>query len=373
MKARNLFALLGLTFAMGAGVFAGVASKKAEEVGAVDAGTSIYLDVSGGDWFNDGAKVAIWNHQGACFEEFTPDSDSGLYKVDLSHACSTFNLFRGSALNWGNKWNESADSFFDGAKNLIKSTGYNDGKMTFYWDTYVPPVEPADPSLETNSFYLYDEAKVFGNDVTKINVYGFDPLHVVKDMDWPGQNDVTSATLGGVTMYSFVLSVSYPSVIINNGNGNNQTIDINDVNDHIGDVLRIGSETGEAKHYAASWQETSDFTDRPEHDGYYLVGSETSWQIASAPELGAGDDLNHAKLLRYDAVADEEFKVVHYSNYTKIWHSAADGNEDGNYVVKHAGLINVFLSKGDGLVYVEQHGLASLCTLFKTSLKQLRA
>lgn len=42
MKARNIFALLGLTFAMGAGVFAGVASKKAEEVGAATATTVYY-------------------------------------------------------------------------------------------------------------------------------------------------------------------------------------------------------------------------------------------------------------------------------------------------------------------------------------------
>lgn len=42
MKARNVFALLGLTFAMGAGVFAGVASKKAEEVGAATTTTVYY-------------------------------------------------------------------------------------------------------------------------------------------------------------------------------------------------------------------------------------------------------------------------------------------------------------------------------------------
>ena len=44
MKARNVFALLGLTFAMGAGVFAGVSSKKAEEVGAATA-TTVYYSV----------------------------------------------------------------------------------------------------------------------------------------------------------------------------------------------------------------------------------------------------------------------------------------------------------------------------------------
>ena len=48
MKARNVFALLGLTFAMGAGVFAGVSSKKAEEVGA--ATTSVKIAGSFNDW-----------------------------------------------------------------------------------------------------------------------------------------------------------------------------------------------------------------------------------------------------------------------------------------------------------------------------------
>lgn len=174
MKARNVFALLGLTFAMGAGVFAGVASKKAEEVGAVDAGTSIYLDVSGGDWFSDDAKVAIWNHQGNCFEEFTADVDSGLYKVDLSKACTSFNLFRGSALNWDNKFNQSDDASFDGAKNLIKSTGYNDGKMTFYWDTYTPLVDPEYHFVGTfNSWSDPDDDYVMTVDAGDANHYTF--------------------------------------------------------------------------------------------------------------------------------------------------------------------------------------------------------
>ena len=68
MKIKNLIAGLALSLTMGAGVFASVGlSQNAKEASAVNAGTEIYLDVSGGNWFSDSAKVAIWNHQGSCF------------------------------------------------------------------------------------------------------------------------------------------------------------------------------------------------------------------------------------------------------------------------------------------------------------------
>ena len=139
MKAKHVFVTLGVALTMGLGVAAGFSlSKEVRPAKAVDSGTEIYLDVSGGNWFSDNAKVAIWNHQGSCFEEFTLDSDSGYYKVSLSSDCTSFNLFRGSELDWNKKWNQSNDSTFEAGKNLIKSTGYSGGTMTFTWNEFVP-------------------------------------------------------------------------------------------------------------------------------------------------------------------------------------------------------------------------------------------
>lgn len=132
----------GLALVLGCGVAVGAHSVgSAKEVGAVDAATEIYLDVSGCNWFSDSAKVAIWNHQGSAFEEFTEDVESGLYKATLSTACTSFNLFRGSALNWDYKWNQSDDASFEEGKNKIIADDYVDNKMKFHWGVY-PESEP---------------------------------------------------------------------------------------------------------------------------------------------------------------------------------------------------------------------------------------
>ena len=126
---------------MGLGAVAALGvNNKAQKAEAVDAATEIYLDISGGNWFADGAKVALWNHQASVFEEFTEDLESGLYKTTLSAACTSFNLFRGSSLNWEDVWNQSDDGSFVEGKDLIKSTGYSAGKMAYTWDKYSGPI-----------------------------------------------------------------------------------------------------------------------------------------------------------------------------------------------------------------------------------------
>ena len=141
MKVKHVLTVLGLSLTMGVGVFASIAAdKKLEPVKAVDASTDIYLDTSACNWFDASAKVAMWNHQSSGWEEFVEDNESGLYKTTLSAACTSFNLFRGSALNWGNKYNQSDDATFEEGKNLIKAADYSGGKMMFTWDVYSGPV-----------------------------------------------------------------------------------------------------------------------------------------------------------------------------------------------------------------------------------------
>ena len=58
MKARNIFALLGLTFAMGAGVAAGVVSFQAKEAQAAD--KTVYCRMEHGWWYSDDCVMGAY-------------------------------------------------------------------------------------------------------------------------------------------------------------------------------------------------------------------------------------------------------------------------------------------------------------------------
>lgn len=100
-------------------------------------GTKIYLDVSACNWFADNAKVALWNHQANAWNEFTSDAASGYYVTTLTGTTnSSYNVFRGSALNWNNKYNQSDDGNYSEGKNLIIASNYSNGKMMYTWGSY---------------------------------------------------------------------------------------------------------------------------------------------------------------------------------------------------------------------------------------------
>lgn len=352
MKKGLIFATT-LAMALGVGVAVGAHQAKAPvKADAVSAGTDIYLDVSGGNWFSDNAKVAIWNHQGSVFEEFVEDAESGLYKVSLSAACTSFNLFRGEALNWNNKWNQSDDASFEEGKNKIISSGYSDGKMTFTWGTYTPKQKP---SAEKSSYYVYDKSGVLGA-FAGVNVYGFDPNEVYEEMVWPGEHtSVSQVTLGNTSMYQVQVSVSYSSFIMN-GNSK-QTVDV-DATGKVGKVLFIENNTDESGHYTVEWRDTSYYTDYPASEGYYLVGSATEWSFSGAPKLTADpvdSEHNHGRLIRYSATKGEKFKVFGYFNGERSYfgYHIDEEHDQEDYIVAATGLLNVWCSK-DGHIYVAE-------------------
>ena len=172
MKVKHVLTVLGLSLTMGIGAVISIAAnQKLEPVKAVDASTDIYLDVSACNWFADDAKVALWNHQGSCWEEFTEDNESGYYKTTLSASCTSFNTFRGSALNWDNKWNQSDDSSFEADKNLMVAGAYSSGKMTFTWDTYSGPVvHTYGLTGSFNGWSGTDEAMTVNGDTASIEI-----------------------------------------------------------------------------------------------------------------------------------------------------------------------------------------------------------
>lgn len=340
---KGLILTASLAMVLGIGAVVSTHLSKPSAAKAVDSGTVIYLDTSGGDWFSDNAKVALWNHQGGVFEEFTLDSEIGLYKTTLSTNCTSFNVVRGTALDWGNIWNQSDDSVFETGKNLIVSHGYSGNTLVFTWDTYTPKVSP---STETNSFYVYDKGGYLGDTFANINVYGFDQEPTIKPMSWPGTHSgiEKDIKLGDFDVYQVSLSVSYPSFILNNGTV--QTGDITDLGDHIGNVLVIYN-NGSTK-----WNPASYYTDVPASEGYYLLGTATEWSFVGAPKLSAGDDENHAKLLNYNATKNETFKVVQYVDEDRIYYGNPD--DDGNCTFDDDGAYNIYLSKSNSRVYVEK-------------------
>ena len=236
MKVKHVLTVLGLSLTMGIGGFATiVANQNIEPVKAVDASTDIYLDTSLCDWFAASAKVAMWNHQGSCWEEFVEDNESGLYKTTLSAACTSFNLFRGTALNWDDKWNQSDNASFEEGKNLIKAGDYDSGKMTFTWDVYSGPVvhtygltgsfngwSGTDEAMTVNGDTASIEISLSENDQFKIRrdnawvkSYGYENLAsesqiYLDDSGNPDHNMVAKAT--GV--YEIELAISTETVTV---------------------------------------------------------------------------------------------------------------------------------------------------------------
>ena len=88
--------------------------------------------------------------------------------------------------------------------------------------------------------------------------------------------------------------------------------------------------------------------DKAPVDGYYLVGTESSWKYAGATKMSAGSEGNKAELLGYKAKANEIFKVRSYLNGVDTWYGS-------NYEVgAEAKDLDIYLNNA-GEVYVFDH------------------
>jgi hypothetical protein len=191
MKIKYLIGTLGLSLALGLGVGAGLSAQnngvaKKAEAATAPANSKIYLKTSWTDdtSFFDYGQRALYNHADGKFYEFTYDSTSGLHVCTLEAASSSFNLFRGSSLNWDNKWGQSSNASFDDNKNLIIVTGYTQGgywdgsknvdRIDFEWSQYegdfvadkTGELYFRTPNLKSNYYvYTYESYNVNGIDV----------------------------------------------------------------------------------------------------------------------------------------------------------------------------------------------------------------
>ncbi len=375
MKAKHVFTTLALALTMGLGVAAGLSNgRKTQEAKATPtslSGVTLYLDST--NWDNHNAEwperyaVYTFGSEELWYDLELVDGELEVYSVTFpgENTNTSFILCRMDGRvdhevnNWSNRWNQTENLEYDGSKNLytITTAVPESEKYNGTWGTYV---EKTDPSNVTKHFYVHDPNSVLGNiksdsDVAKVNVYGFGQAATIKPaaMVWPGIHDgITTAVLGDTDVYEVELSESYPSFVMNCGDGQNQTDNVTDLADHVDGVLVIDGVKSD-KTYNVHWTSDVDYS-IPESDGYYLVGSKTGFKFEGATKMetvGIAAE-NCAELLNYSAEKDEKIKVRGFFNAENprnkwSFYGGADGDlgeKDGsaNFVLKKAAAIDIF-------------------------------
>ena len=155
---------------------------------------------------------------------------------------------------------------------------------------------------------------------------------VVNDSDWIGANwnGVTNTTDGGIT----------------DGGGDDHNFKVATAAKYTVKAVSNIGDYGE-KGYGLTIEPYTE-PDVPESDGYYLVGTESSWKYAGATKMSAGSEGNKAELLGYKAKANEIFKVRSYLNGVDTWYGS-------NYEVgAEAKDLDIYLNNA-GEVYVFDH------------------
>lgn len=114
-------------------------------------------------------------------------------------------------------------------------------------------------------------------------------------------------------------------------------------------LYTITSESNPGEVVAGSWSSYTE--DVPAEDGYYIVGTKSSWKFAGATKMDAGQNTDKAQLLQYVTSADEQFKVRSYLNGVATWYGI-NGTES-NYVAGSIKVINVYINGSDQL-YVSE-------------------
>ena len=354
----SAFALL-----FGVGVAVGAQQQRTERASAT--ASSFYFDINGQSELDQGnEKFAAWYWKGSGegqWADMTRVGSTSFYSVSLDASAYDHVIFarldKTKETHWDNKWHQTANLDLSASKNCYKATGVNGGDVTGEWTNLTE---------SNNEFYVYDkDGTVLGNTLANINVYGFGQgshsIVPVANMEWPGVNTGISAyeVEGRENVYRVQLNAFYSKFIINCGDGNNQTVDVEDLADHLGDVLVIGSQK-EGKTYNVSWMEMADFTDFPANDGYYLAGTESSWKFEGAtliPSITKDAHNNVAILHGYEAKKDEEVRVRSYFEGVDSWKECVNttvenvGSKVGdNFVFSQNATVDVFVFDDGGVI-----------------------
>ena len=163
---------------------------------------------------------------------------------------------------------------------------------------------------------------------TPLKLYAWND-HNKNNAAWPGAN---------IEDLDEVIVPDNVKVIINDGT--KQTVNVETLQDN-GTLKILNTKTGD--NYNAQW------FDEPAEDGYYVVGTKTNWKFKGATKMSAGENGNKAQLIRYQAAANEKFKVRSYISGVDTWYGASD--YDVGAVAKE---LNIYVNGSDEL-YVEDY------------------
>ena len=346
-------------------------AEKAEAVNYVD----IYCKVDKSWWTKDSAAVAV-HYWGGTETGTTWPGDRGTSVGDSTWQFSipvdvdNFMFVRvngtGTEEDWGAK---TSNLSFTGDKNLYTITSnsavWGDPGVTGEWG-----YKPLDPSCTMNEFYVYDPHNALGGTLANVNVYGCDQAGTVNPMTWPGTHSgVTSVTLGITSMYKISLSESYPTAIINCGDGNNQTGNLT-VSNVVGKVVIIKA-AHSGKVYECGVQEVSHFNGSGNYptngEGYYLVTSDNIYTFTGSTKMSGSTTPYVCQILSFSASEDQGIKVRGFYNDRddpNIW-SFYDGDDeafgapdgDANFIFSKDVVVDIYAKfvNGELKFYVLEH------------------
>lgn len=298
MKIKKLVCGLFLSTALAAGVGVFVASDKEnfKSTEAASVGTVIYLDPQASGWFSNNAKIAFWDHASSKFDEFTFDSTTGYYKAILSGAMTFFNMFRGSALNWDNKWNQGNDDTI-GNYNLILATGYSGSTMTYtksnLWTVTRRECINGTAGTTLGTSYVKNNASYSMPGVSYKSGYKFEGWYTSTS----GGTKITSKTItANTTLYARYTTASSLS----------GTIYID---------LRDSGWADAAANYAVKFYEKGTYSSDALAWSTYVMGTATGERLVEIPYSGVTISPTHVEVMRYNS-----------TNSKASW----DANKDAN-------------------------------------------
>ncbi len=353
MKKSKIFLVAGLTALLGVGVASGLSlqksSKKVEAAYGESGKITIYFAGVDGFAAITGIQIAVNDSWDAATATSDFDAQIGQYKYQYTTASNQTKLnaymtSHDGKDQWfhptsGSKdWNTdystinlgSVTPLVPGHSYVISFTDwdYNYDNWEHAWFKYsFAEFDIVDPAVTTNQFYVSDPHNILGSTFENVKVYGFGNPITIKSMEWPGvHTGITTDKLGQLDVYSVALSTSYPKFIMN-GNSK-QTANVENLSDHIGDVLVIDETTDGEGHYNFHWDEAEYYSDAPAVDGYYILGdanfmsemsiSGTAWKFSGGLQMATttGDNVANKVITISKTV---EVRVKSYFDFYPDW------------------------------------------------------
>ena len=330
MKARNIFALLGLSVAMGVGVAAGASFSSSKSAEALASGETVYL-LPNSDWKADSAKFALytWKNESdnPTWTKMSAVSDTDYYSAVIPANAEKAIFVRynpSEEPSWDSKWNQTSNLVLGEANgNIYKITGWD---YSGEWDggTFNPSDKPAE-----DGYYI----------VGTKSSWTFTGATKMTTCDEESENYAEILGYSGSATEEFKVRSYFSDTNISRWHGGSD----NESFDEDGLYNIYLSKDGNIYITAAS-------PDVPAEDGYYLVGSKTSFHYDGAPKMTQLDPVvtGNVAHIAYDAIAGEKIKVRSYFDgvdkysYNDESYAYGEADEDKNFVFSTAGKYDIY-------------------------------